>query len=132
MAQRSSGALPGFSSFLEQGQMTNMMADQASRFFKAQEAMLRDFETLSHKWYERRREAARSAVQAADRLSHSDNVADGVQAFNGWWSQSMARLSEDAQDNYQMMMLYFTRLAEAAPETKLPNGGKASQSVANQ
>lgn len=116
MARQPSSIPNGIPSFLEQNQMTSLMAEQASRFFKAQEAMLSDFENLSHKWYERRREAAKAAVEAADRLSHSDNMAEGMQALNGWLSQSMARLGEDAQDNYQTMMRCFTRMAETVPD----------------
>ena len=113
---------------VEQGEMNAMVGKQAARLLQAQEAMLSDFEDLSKKWYRRRHQATHDAIAAADQLSRCENVTDGMQAMNAWMNQSMARLSEDAKDNYELMMRCFGRLAEAAPAAPIPAKTKAANS----
>ncbi len=118
-----SAAMPNFA---EQGEMNAMVGKQAARFLKAQEAMLSDFEDMSQKWYKRRHQATHDALAAAEQLSRCATPTDGMQAMNAWLNQSMARLSEDAKDNYELMMRCFSRLSEAVPAVPNASGGKAA------
>jgi len=93
-----------------------LMSTGASQFrhlWAVQDKILGDFEELAQKWCERRHEANRTAVEATKAMSKNggNDLPEAMRLMNEWLTKSMARLSEDARDNYEFCMRCTNHLA---------------------
>ena len=75
-----------------------MLAPQMEQFWKAQEDVLKEARTFSEAWFQRRQEAAQSALDAVRDIN--GNGADPSMAMSAiidWQQHSFQRLTEDMQ-----------------------------------
>ncbi|MCV2892084.1 hypothetical protein [Lentibacter sp. XHP0401] len=110
----------------------------ALHFWQAQEGILKETEEFMTKWFKRRHNATRSALEtcADAEAATSQNSASVAQAIATWQSHSMQRIAEDAQDCADMMSrctaLLLNNEAEAAGELMedtVKSAGKAADAM---
>ncbi len=78
--------------------MNPMMAKQAERFWKAQDGFWADLEAYNRGWFDRRHEAAATALEVVHRVNHNGtDPTPAMRAMIDWQQQSMLRLHADAQ-----------------------------------
>lgn len=79
-------------------------APQVHQFWEIQEKLLDETEAFSKRWFERRHDAARSALRTSAAL-FGDGRADigaAAKAMQDWQAQSAERLAEDLRDWFDM------------------------------
>lgn len=82
-----------------------MFKPQVEQFWNVQEKILDEAEVFARHWFERRHEAARTALDAARTIA-SDNPAAPVtmaEAFAEWQRHSAERIAEDGREWFGMM-----------------------------
>jgi len=104
--------------FLEKNKMGEMMGQQAERFWQGQNEMLTEFEGFVHNWTKRRLEANEAARHAAETMAKSQDVTQSLQVMNQWFTDSLSRMQQDTQDQYELMMKMVNKVAAApAPDS---------------
>ncbi|WP_101067954.1 phasin family protein [Roseovarius salinarum] len=110
---------------------------QVEQFWAAQEKMLDETETFTRHWFERRHEAARTALDAARKASASgtSDPAEAMQAMRDWQQHSMERMTADAREWFDCMARcagHFVsgemEASEAAVGTAAKQAGAAAKS----
>lgn len=110
-----------------------MLTPQMEQFWKAQDDILEEAEAFSKAWYERRHDAARSALKAVRKLNGSDMTPMNVmQSMAEWHRHSLERLSEDMQGMMGLCARCAGRIASAetiAAEKALKETAKQSKAA---
>ncbi|MGB3247077.1 MAG: hypothetical protein WBB25_21295 [Sulfitobacter sp.] len=77
----------------------------AMHFWQAQESILKETEEFMTKWFKRRHDATRTALEtcADTETATANDPASVAQTIATWQSHSMQRIAEDAQDCADMM-----------------------------
>lgn len=111
-----------------------MLAPQMEQFWKAQENILDETEAFSKAWFERRHEAARSALDVVQKASGSTgDAASAMQSILNWQQQSFQRLAEDIQqlaDLYSNCASQFASAEAEASKEGITEVGKRAKSAA--
>jgi hypothetical protein len=91
-----------------------VVAPQVEQFWKAQGGILEEAEAYSNAWFQRRREAARTALEAVRKASsnHMDS-ANALSAMTDWQQHSFQRLMQDAQGWLDLWTRCANRMADA-------------------
>lgn len=77
---------------------------QVHQFWEIQEKLLAETEAFSKHWFERRHEAARTAIRTSKALfgdGHAD-IGAAAKAMQDWQAQSAERLAEDIRDWFDL------------------------------
>lgn len=75
-----------------------VMATQMEHFWKVQDALVGAAEAYSRDWFQRRHEAAETALEVVHKVNGNGGDGAGVlRALLDWQSRSMQRLQADAQ-----------------------------------
>lgn len=121
MAGKAKDRIPGvFADALKplQGAMliNPLLKPQVEQFWNVQENILDEAEAFARHWFERRHEAARTALDAARTAVSGDSMgpAAAIEAFSEWQRQSAERIAEDGREWLGMM----SRCACYAGETE--------------
>ncbi|NWG47460.1 MAG: hypothetical protein HXY25_13075 [Alphaproteobacteria bacterium] len=102
--------------------MQMMSGTQLAEFWRTQDRLLEAFEDLAQSWCERRRDAARQAVEAANELPEdARDVPQTLRMMNEWMAESVSRLAEDAREGYA----FYVRCAE-----QVANGASSATEAA--
>lgn len=82
-----------------------VMGHQSQHFWQAQDRALDELESFSKSWFERRHKAAQSALDSSREIAEQagNNPAAAMTRLSEWQSQSIKRLTEDAQAFTEMM-----------------------------
>lgn len=94
-----------------------MIAPQVEQFWNTQERILDEAETFTRHWFERRHEAARTAMIAARKSTSGAAGApgDAMQTVAEWQRHSIERMVEDAREWLNMV----TRCANHVSEHEI-------------
>ncbi|MEW2915069.1 phasin family protein [Leisingera sp. JC11] len=105
-----------------------MYKPQVEQFWNVQEKILDEAEEFTRHWFERRHEAARTALDAARTVVSADpsRPADAFEAFTEWQRHSAERIAEDGREWFGMM----SRCARYASETEAEAVGEAAGEAA--
>lgn len=75
-----------------------MMGPQIEQFLKAQDDILEETEAFSTAWFQRRHEAAHSALEAVRKADgHGGDPSNAMQAMIDWQQGSFRRMADDVQ-----------------------------------
>lgn len=105
--------------------LNTTITPQMERFWKAQDGLLEETEAYSRRWFERRHEAARSAIDALHRAD--GNGADpsaAMQAMADWQQHSLQRLTEDMQQWMDLCSRCATRMTDGRMASGTDGAGK--------
>lgn len=80
--------------------MTPVLAPQARAFWEAQERILGEAEAFSKHWFERRHQAATTALEAAKTATQNGTTDPGalMKTIADWQAHSVQRMAEDFQE----------------------------------
>lgn len=83
------------------------LAPHAKRFWQAQERGFDAIETFTSAWFRRRQEAALSLIDTGRRIASEGqgNPGSALQEIVAWQTDSLRRLSEDAQESTELVRL---------------------------
>ncbi len=116
--------------------MTPMLAPQMERFWKMQDNLLDEVETFSRGWFERRHEAARSALDTVRRTTGTDADPSGaMRAVAEWQQYALQRLVADVEQWIGLWSRCGARVSELemqAGKDGLGEVEKRARSVAGQ
>lgn len=123
--------MEGAQTLMANNPMMSGAAPQMRRFWAAQGEILNDIEDLSEAWFRRRHEASRKGLEAANSLGANGktDIAEAMEVMNDWVSQSMARLAEDAKDNYEFYIHCTNHLTAGAMDAARESANATKQSV---
>jgi len=111
-----------------------VMAPQMEQVWKAQEGLLDETEAFTKAWYDRRHEAARSALETVRKINGDGaDPAAAMQAITDWQRHSIERMTEDIQQFTEMCSRCVGRIASAetqAAEDALEEIGERTKSAA--
>lgn len=111
-----------------------MVAPQVEQFWKAQDGLLKEAEAYSRAWFERRHDAAQSALEAVRKVSgNGADPAAATQTLVEWQQHSFQRMAEDMQQWVDLCSRCATRLTDAemaAGKKGLEEAGKRAGSAA--
>ena len=94
-----------------------MARPQIEQFWKAQEDILEETETFSKAWFERRHEAARTALEALRRMNRDGaDASSATRAMVDWQQGSLRRLNEDLQQWVELCSRCAGHVTEAEVE----------------
>jgi len=109
-----------------------MMGPQVEQFWKMQENVLQDAEAFSRGWFERRHEAAQSALDATREVAGngateptSAQRASAQRAVTDWNRHSLERMTED----FQEWMKFCTKCAGHFSKAELQAGEQEMEEV---
>lgn len=90
------------------------LAPPMEQFWKAQDRILNDAEAVTKAWFERRHEAARSALDAVRTMNgNGADPAAAMQAMAEWQHGSFKRLAEDVQQWVELCATCAGRMNDA-------------------
>lgn len=109
--------------------MAPAMAPALRRLFETQDRILGEVEAFSRHWFERRHEAARSAVEAAGRIAEngSDDPAEAQRLVGEWCSHSAERLSQDAQEGLNLIVTCTSHMVQGGTAAVEAQGAAAAE-----
>ena len=84
-----------------------------ANYWRSQDKVLDSMQEFALGWFERRHEAAKSAVSAAQRSCEAHSPADVAREYQAWMTGSMQRLAADGLA-LQRHLMAMTELAGAA------------------
>lgn len=129
MARKATDWTPGlFAEALKPLQSTMLFnpvfKPQVEQFWDVQEKLLDEAEEFTRHWFQRRHEAARTALDAARTAVSGDPAgpAAAIEAFSEWQRHSAERIAEDGREWLEMM----SRCASYARETEAEAVGEAA------
>jgi len=94
-----------------------MLAPQMEQFWTAQDGILEEAETFSEAWFERRHQAAQSALEAVrDTNGNGADPSAAMQTMMDWRQHSLQRLAEDMQQWLELCSRCANRMASAEVE----------------
>lgn len=95
-----------------------VLAPQIGQFWEAQEKILAEAEAFTRHWFERRHDATRTALEAAQKaaLAGSGNPTEAMQAMTEWQRHSMERMAEDAREWFEMVSRCASQVTEGEAE----------------
>jgi len=121
MAEKETGRAPGLIADalkpLRGAMLFNpVFRPQVEQFWNVQKKVLDEAEEFTRHWFQRRHEAARTALDAARSAVSGDPMgpADAIEAFSEWQRLSAERIAEDSRDWLGMI----SRCARYAGETE--------------
>jgi hypothetical protein len=97
--------------------LTPLVAPQLERFWSAQDRILDEAEGFSRAWFERRHEAAETALEAL-RKANGDgtDLSAAMRAMVDWQQSSFQRLTDDVQDWVELCSRCAGRMTRAEVE----------------
>ena len=111
-----------------------LMAPQMEQVWKAQEGLLDETEAFTRAWFDRRHEAARSALETVRKINgNGSDPAAAMQAITDWQRHSIERMTEDIQQFAEMCSRCVGRIASAetrAAEETLEEIGERTKTAA--
>ncbi len=104
-----------------------MMGPQVEQFWKMQENVLQDAESFSRGWFERRHEAAQSALDATREVAGNGATepTSAQRAVTDWNRHSLERMTED----FQEWMKFCTKCAGHLSKAELQAGEQEMEEV---
>jgi len=94
--------------------VTAMVAPQFEQFWKVQDAILEDAEAYSKAWFERRHDAAQSAMDALrGATGNGADPAAAMQTMVTWQQQSVRRMSDDMRQWLDLCTRCAARVTDA-------------------
>lgn len=107
------------------------LAPQVEQFWEAQEKMLAEAEAFTRHWFERRHEATRTALEAAQKATSAGNShpAIAMQAMMDWQRHSMERMAEDAREWLDVVSHCASQVAEGEAEAAEQSVKQAVETV---
>jgi len=117
--------------FMSMNPMLSAAVPQMQQFWTAQDQILSDFEDLSRAWFQRRHEASRKGLEAAKSLGTNGetDISHAMEVMNDWLTNSVARLADDARDNYEFCMRCTNHLTAGTMDAA-QTGAQASKQAA--
>ena len=103
--------------------LNRVAAPQAHQFWEIQEKLLDETEAFSKRWFERRHEAARTALRTSAALFGEGraDIGAAAKAMQDWQAHSAERVADDIRDWFDMctrcMGHFATGEADAGRET---------------
>lgn len=101
-------------------QMQGMLAlnpaigPRMEEFWKTQDRILEEAEAFSKAWFERRHDAARTALEAVRKANgNGSDPSAAMQAMVEWQQQSFRRMAEDMQEWIELCSHCAARMTEA-------------------
>ncbi|MFW8635639.1 hypothetical protein [Cribrihabitans pelagius] len=113
------GIFPDVLGAMQNAMMLNpMMKPQAEQFWAAQEKLLDEAEVFARHWFERRHEAAQTALTATLTATSAGggSPAAAVRALTEWQRQSAERIAEDGREWAGMVSRCATCICETEAE----------------
>ncbi len=109
--------------------MAPTMAPAMRRMFETQDRILDEVEVFARHWFQRRHEAARSAVDAAGRIAENgaEDPAEAQRLVGEWCSHSAERLSKDAQEGLHLFFTCTSHMVQGGVEAAEAQGAAAAQ-----
>jgi len=102
------------------------MAPQMEQFWKAQDGILEEVEDFSKAWFERRHEAARSALDAVRKANgNGTDPAAAMEAITDWQRHSMERMTEDMRQWMELWSRCAGRMTPAPEDSAAQGAGPA-------
>ncbi|WP_372573538.1 hypothetical protein [Ruegeria jejuensis] len=104
-----------------------MITPQIEQFWNAQDKLLDEAEAFSRHWFQRRHEAARTALEVARETTSGDSVepAKAMQTLAEWQRHSIERMVEDAREWFDVV----SRCAQHVSETEADAVEKTAEAV---
>lgn len=98
--------------------MNPVAGAQVEQFWNTQAKLLEETEAYTQRWFERRHEATRSALDAARKSTSGDTVnsSESMQAIAEWQRQSVERMVEDAREWLDMATRCARHISEREAE----------------
>lgn len=94
-----------------------MIAPQMEQFWKAQDEVLEEAEAYSKAWFERRHDAAQSALETVRKVGgNGADPAAAMQAMVEWQQHSFQRMAEDMQQWVDLCTRCAARVSDAEME----------------
>jgi hypothetical protein len=113
-----------------------MIAPQMEQFWKAQDEVLEEAEAYSKAWFERRHDAAQSALETVRKVgSNGADLAAAMQAMVEWQQHSFQRMAQDMQQWVDLCTRCAARVSDAEMEAgkeSLEEVEKRTKSTAKQ
>lgn len=104
-------------------------------FWKTQDGILEETEAFSKAWFERRRDAARTALEAVRKANgNGSDPSAAMQAMLEWQQQSFRRMAEDMQQWVELCSHCAARMTQAeieAGKDGADQAAKRAKSTAN-
>lgn len=99
---------------------TPMTGDRLTHMLEAQVSILNEMQEYSQHWFERRKEAAETAVKAAKEISGNgaSDPAAAMTVISDWQKHSMERMTEDLQEWVEFSARCTEKMAAGEPKTK--------------
>lgn len=90
---------------------------QMEEFWKAQDRILEEAEAFSKAWFERRHDAARTALEAVRKANgNGSDPSAAMQAMVDWQQQSFRRMASDMQEWVELCSHCAARMTQAEIE----------------
>ncbi len=107
--------------------VTPVIAPQVEQFWNAQDRLLSEAEEYSRQWFQRRHEAARTALEAARETTQDDRIdsTKAMQAMAEWQRHSVERMVDDAREWFEMV----SRCAKYVSETEADAIGESMEAA---
>lgn len=97
--------------------MNPMFATQAEQFWKAQDGLWADLEDYSRGWFDRRHEAATTAIDVVHKVNGAGaDPSAAMRSMSDWQQQSMQRLYTDTQKWVELCSRSVRRIVNAEME----------------
>lgn len=94
-----------------------MLAPQMEQFWKAQDGILKEAETFSEAWFQRRHEAAKTALEAVrDMNGNGTDPSAAMRTMMDWQQHSFQRLADDMQQWVELCSRCAGRMTSAEVE----------------
>ena len=94
-----------------------MLAPQMEQFWKAQDEVLEEAENFSKAWFERRHEAAKSALEAVrDVNGNGADPSAAMRSMMDWQQHSLQRMASDMQQWLELCSRCASRMTSAEVE----------------
>ncbi len=91
-----------------------MVAPQMEQFWKAQDGILKEAEAFSEAWFQRRHEAAKTALDAVrDANGEGEAPPTAMRTMLDWQQHSLQRLAEDMQQWVELCSRCASRMTAA-------------------
>jgi hypothetical protein len=111
--------------FLPSPAISDMLQEQARRFWASQAELLDGMQSFAEGWFERRHAGTRAAQQAAERMCRAQTPNDAIGAFQDWANGAFQRLMAD-RSAYQEQL---TTLAFAFSPKRIDAPGSEATTI---
>ncbi|MCO4847870.1 MAG: hypothetical protein KC448_07850 [Yoonia sp.] len=133
MAKSDDSALADLMTLTQQVVTLNpMLRPQVEQYWQAQEKMLKEAETFTKHWFERRHTAAKSALETARDVTNGGSASpDAMRVLSDWQRQSLERAVVDSQEWIDLCTRCVEHVTTAEVEAEKAGLEKATKQLAS-